>query len=107
MKVNVGLNKSAVVDYLCSNYDKFNWERDGSSFDINMSVGNYMYRLGTTRGDERYLQVTAKGSSCGINVSANECKTVDELYDLVWEYTNLIKQDKQWRDILNDLTNHC
>ena len=55
MKKNVDLNKIAVVDYLCSNYKKFNWERDESSFDINMSAGNYTYQLITTRSDERYL----------------------------------------------------
>ena len=106
MKKNVDLNKTAVVDYLCSNYDKFNWERDKSSFDINMSVGNYTYRLTTTRSDERYLQVIAKGASLGVEVSAKEYKTVDELYDLVCEYTNAVKRDKQWNDILKDLMNH-
>ena len=106
MKNNVDLNKTAVVDYLCSNYEKFNWERDNSSFDINMSVGNYMYRLTTTRSDERYLQVIAKGASLGVEVSAKEYKGVDELYDLVWEYTNAVEQDKQWNNILTDLKNH-
>ena len=106
MKNNVDLNKTAVCDYLCSNYEKFNWERDNSSFDINMSVGNYMYRIGTTRDDGRYLQVTAKGSSLGVNVSAKEYKAVDELYDLVWEYANAVEQDKQWNNILTDLMNH-
>ena len=106
MKKNVDLNKTAVVDYLCSNYEKFNWERDNSSFDINMSAGNYTYRLTTTRRDERYLQVIAKGVSLGVEVSAKEYNAVDELYDLVWEYVNAIKQDKQWNDILTDLMNH-
>ena len=106
MKKNVDLNKTAVVDYLCSNYEKFNWQRDDSSFDINMSAGNYTYRLTTTRNDERYLQVIAKGASLGVEVSANEYKGVDELYDLVCEYTNAVKQDKQWNDILTDLMNH-
>ena len=106
MKMDINLNKTAVVDYLCSNYEKFNWVRDSSSFDINMSVGNYMYRLSTTRSDERYLQVIAKGASLGVEVSAKEYKDVDELYDLVCEYTNAVKQDKQWNDILTDLMNH-
>ena len=106
MKNNVDLNKTAVVDYLCSNYEKFNWERDNSSFDINMSVGKYMYRLTTTRSDERYLQVIAKGASLGVEVNAKEYKAVDELYDLVCEYINTVKQDKQWNDILKDLMNH-
>ena len=104
--MNANLNKTAVVDYLCSNYEKFNWERDESSFDINMSAGNYTYQLITTRGDERYLQVIAKGASLGVEVSAKEYKAVDELYDLVCEYTNAVKQDKQWNDILTDLMNH-
>ena len=106
MKKNVDLNKTAVVDYLCSNYEKFNWERDNSSFDINMSARNYTYRLTTTRSDERYLQVIAKGVSRGVEVSAKEYKGVDKLYDLVWEYVNAVKQDKQWNDILTDLMNH-
>ena len=106
MKKNVDLNKTAVVDYLCSNYEKFNWQRDDSSFDINMSAGNYTYRLTTTRSDERYLQVIAKGASLGVEVSAKEYKAVDELYDLVCEYVNAVKQDKQWNDILTDLMNH-
>ena len=104
--MNVDLNKTAVVDYLCSNYEKFNWQRDDTSFDINMSVGNYIYRLTTTRSNERYLQVIAKGASLGVEVSAKEYKAVEELYDLVCEYTNAIKQDKQWHDILTDLMNH-
>ena len=106
MKKNIDLNKTAVVDYLCSNYDKFNWERDNSSFDINMSIGNYTYRLTTNRSNERYLQVIAKGASLGVEVSAKEYKDVDELYDLVCEYTNAVKQDKHWNDILRDLMNH-
>ena len=106
MKKNVDLNKTGVVDYLCSNYEKFNWERDNSSFDINMSAGNYTYRLTTTRSDERYLQVIAKGASLGVEVSAKEYKGVDKLCDLVWEYVNAVKQDKQWNDILTDLMNH-
>ena len=106
MKKNVDLNKTAVVDYLCSNYEKFNWQRDDSSFDINMSAGNYKYRLTMTRSDERYLQVIAKGASLGVEVSAKEYKLVDELYDLVCEYINTVKQDKQWNDILKDLMNH-
>ena len=106
MKNNVDLNKTAVVDYLCSNYEKFNWQRDDSSFDINMSVGNYMYRLTMTRSDERYLQVIEKGASLGVEVSAKEYKAVDELYDLVWEHANAVKQEKQWNDILRDLMNH-
>ena len=106
MKMDANLNKTAVVDYLCSNYEKFNWQRDDSSFDINMSAGNYKYRLTTTRNDERYLQVIAKGASLGVEVSAKEYKAVDELYDLVWEYVNAVKQDKQWNDILTDLMNH-
>ena len=106
MKKNVDLNKTAVVDYLCSNYEKFNWQRDNSSFDINMSVGNYTYRLAMTRSDERYLQVIAKGASLGVEVSAKECKAVDDLYDLVCEYINAVKQDKQWKNILADLMNH-
>lgn len=104
--MDINLNKTAVVDYLCSNYEKFNWQRDDSSFDINMSVGNYTYRLGTTRDDERCLQVTAKGLSLGVNVNAKEYKAVDELYDLVWEYMNAVEQDKQWNNILTDLMNH-
>ena len=106
MKNNVDLNKTAVVDYLCSNYEKFNWERDNSSFDINMSAGNYTYRLTTTRSDERYLQVIEEGASVGVEVNAKEYKAVDELYDLVWEYVNAAKQDIQWNDILTDLMNH-
>ena len=106
MKKNVDLNKTAVVDYLCSNYEKFNWQRDNSSFDISMSVGNYMYRLTTNRSNERYLQVIAKGASLGVEVSAKEYKAVDELYDLVREYINAVEQDKQWNDILTDLMNH-
>lgn len=106
MKNNVDLNKTAVVDYLCSNYEKFNWKRDDTSFDINMSAGNYTYRLTTNRSNERYLQVIAKGVSLGVEVSAKEYKAVDELYDLVCEYTNAVKQDKQWNDILKDLMNH-
>ena len=106
MKMDVNLNKTAVVDYLCSNYEKFNWQRDDSSFDINMSVGNYMYRLTTNRSNERYLQVIAKGASLGVEVSAKEYKAVDELYDLVREYINAVEQDKQWNDILTDLMNH-
>ena len=106
MKMDANLNKTAVVDYLCSNYEKFNWQRDNSSFDISMSVGNYMYRLTTTRSDERYLQVIAKGASLGVEVSAKEYKVVADLYDLVWEYVNVVKQDKQWNDILTDLMNH-
>ena len=106
MKKNVDLNKTAVVDYLCSNYEKFNWLRDDSSFDINMSAGNYTYRLTTNRSNERYLQVIEKGASLGVEVSAKEYKAVDELYDLVCEYTNAVKQDKQWNDILTDLMNH-
>ena len=106
MKMDVNLNKTAVVDYLCSNYEKFNWLRDDSSFDINMSAGNYTYRLTTNRSNERYLQVIAKGASLGVEVSAKEYKAVDELYDLVCEYTNAVKQDKQWHDILTDLMNN-
>ena len=106
MKMDVNLNKTAVVDYLCSNYEKFNWQRDDSSFDINMSVGNYKYRIGTNRSGERYLQVKEKGVSLGVEVSAKEYKGVDKLYDLVCEYTNAVKQDKQWNDILTDLMNH-
>ena len=106
MKMDANLNKTAVVDYLCSNYEKFNWLRDDSSFDINMSAGNYTYRLTTNRSNERYLQVIAKGASLGVEVSAKEYKAVDELYDLVWEYVNAVKQDKQWNDILTDLMNH-
>ena len=106
MKMDANLNKTAVVDYLCSNYEKFNWLRDDSSFDINMSVGNYTYRLAMTRSDERYLQVIAKGASLGVEVSAKEYKVVADLYDLVWEYVNVVKQDKQWNDILADLMNH-
>ena len=106
MKNNVDLNKTAVVDYLCSNYEKFNWQRDDSSFDINMSAGNYTYPLTTNRSNERYLQVIAKGASLGVEVSAKEYKAVDELYDLVCEYTNAVKQDKEWNDILTDLMNH-
>ena len=106
MKMDANLNKTAVVDYLCSNYEKFNWKRDDTSFDINMSAGNYKYRLTTTRNDERYLQVIAKGASLGVEVSAKEYKAVDKLYDLVWEYVNAVKQDKQWNDILTDLMNH-
>ena len=104
--MDINLNKTAVVDYLCSNYEKFNWERDNSSFDINMSAGNYTYRLTTTRSDERYLQVIEKGASLGVEVSAKEYKDVDKLYDLVWEYINTVKQDKQWNNILTDLMNH-
>ena len=106
MKKNVDLNKTGVVDYLCSNYKKFNWERDNTSFDINMSVGNYKYRIGTNRSNERYLQVIEKGASLGVEVSAKEYKAVDELYDLVREYINAVEQDKQWNDILTDLMNH-
>ena len=106
MKMDANLNKTAVVDYLCSNYEKFNWERDIQSFDINMSVGNYTYRLGSTRSDERYLQVISKGASLGVEVSAKEYKGVAELYDLVCAYTNAVKQGKQWNDILTDLMNH-
>ena len=106
MKMDANLNKTAVVDYLCSNYEKFNWKRDDTSFDINMSAGNYTYRLTTNRSNERYLQVIAKGASLGVEVSAKEYKAVDELYDLVWEYVNAVKQDKQWNDILTDLMNH-
>ena len=106
MKMDANLNKTAVVDYLCSNYEKFNWKRDDTSFDINMSAGNYTYRLTTNRSNERYLQVIAKGVSLGVEVSAKEYKAVDELYDLVWEYVNAVKQDKQWNDILTDLMNH-
>ena len=106
MKNNVDLNKTAVVDYLCSNYEKFNWKRDNSSFDISMSVGNYMYRLTTNRSNERYLQVIEKGASLGVEVNAKEYKAVDKLYDLVWEHVNSVKQDKQWNDILTDLMNH-
>ena len=106
MKMDINLNKTAVVDYLCSNYEKFNWQRDNTSFDINMSVGNYTYRLAMTRSDERYLQVIAKGASLGVEVSAKEYKAVDELYDLVCEYTNAVKQDKQWKNILTDLMNN-
>ena len=65
-----------------------------------------MYRLTTNRSNERYLQVIAKGASLGVEVSAKEYKAVDELYDLVWEYVNAVKQDKQWNDILTDLMNH-
>ena len=104
--MDANLNKTAVVDYLCSNYEKFNWQRDDSSFDINMSIGNYTYRLTTNRSNERYLQVIAKGASLGVEVSAKEYKAVDELYDLVCEYINTVKQDKQWNDILTDLMNH-
>ena len=106
MKKNVDLNKTAVVDYLCSNYEKFNWQRDDSSFDIDMSVGNYKYRIGTNRSGERYLQVKEKGVSLGVEVSTKEYKGVDKLYDLVYEYTNAVEQDKQWNDILTDLMNH-
>ena len=106
MKMDINLNKIAVVDYLCSNYEKFNWQRDNSSFDISMSVGNYMYRLTTNRSNERYLQVIEKGASLGVEVSAKEYKDVDKLYDLVWEYINTVKQDKQWNNILTDLMNH-
>ena len=104
--MDANLNKTAVVDYLCSNYEKFNWQRDDSSFDINMSVRNYKYRLTMTRSNERYLQVIAKGASLGVEVSAKEYKAVDELYDLVCEYINTVKQDKQWKNILTDLMNH-
>ena len=104
--MDANLNKTAVVDYLCSNYEKFNWQRDDSSFDINMSVRNYKYRLTMTRSNERYLQVIAKGASLGVEVSAKEYKAVDELYDLVCEYINTVKQDKQWKKILTDLMNH-
>ena len=106
MKKNVDLNKIAVVDYLCSNYKKFNWERINIAFDIDMSVGNYKYRIGTNRSGERYLQVKEKGVSLGVEVSAKEYKGVDKLYDLVWEYINTVKQDKQWKNILTDLMNH-
>ena len=106
MKMDINLNKTAVVDYLCSNYEKFNWKRDDTSFDINMSAGNYTYRLTTNRSNERYLQVIEKGASLGVEVSAKEYKAVDELYDLVREYINAVEQDKQWNDILTDLMNH-
>lgn len=106
MKKNVDLNKTGVVDYLCSNYEKFNWQRDNTSFDINMSVGNYKYRIGTNRSGERYLQVKEKGVSLGVEVSAKEYKGVDKLYDLVYEYINAVGQDKQWNNILTDLMNH-
>ena len=106
MKKNVDLNKTAVVDYLCSNYKKFNWERVNIAFDIDMSVGNYKYRIGTNRSDGRYLQVKEKGASLDVEVDAKEYKAVDKLYDLVWEYVNAVKQDKQWNDILTDLMNH-
>ena len=106
MKMDINLNKTAVVDYLCSNYKKFNWERVNIAFDIDMSVGNYKYRIGTNRSNERYLQVIEKGASLGVEVSAKEYKAVDELYDLVCEYTNAVKQDKQWHDILTDLMNN-
>ena len=106
MKKNVDLNKTAVVDYLCSNYEKFNWQRDNTSFDINMSVGNYKYRLTTNRSDERYLQVIAKGASLGVEVSAKEYKVVADLDGLVWEYVNVVKLDKQWNYIWTDLMNH-
>ena len=106
MKKNVDLNKTAVVDYLCSNYKKFNWERVNIAFDIDMSVGNYKYRIGTNRSNERYLQVIEKGASLGVEVNAKEYKDVDKLYDLVWEYINTVKQDKQWNNILTDLINH-
>ena len=106
MKKNVDLNKTAVVDYLCSNYKKFNWERVNIAFDIDMSVGNYKYRIGTNRSNGRYLQVIEKGASLGVEVNAKEYKDVDKLYDLVWEYINTVKQDKQWNNILTDLMNH-
>ena len=106
MKKNVDLNKIAVVDYLCSNYKKFNWERVNIAFDIDMSVGNYKYRIGTNRSNGRYLQVIEKGASLGVEVSAKEYKDVDKLYDLVWEYINTVKQDKHWNNILTDLMNH-
>ena len=106
MKKNVDLNKTAVVDYLCSNYKKFNWERVNIAFDIDMSVGNYKYRIGTNRSNGRYLQVIEKGASLGVEVSAKEYKAVDELYDLVREYINAVEQDKQWNDILTDLINN-
>ena len=106
MKKNIDLNKTAVVDYLCSNYKKFNWERVNIAFDIDMSVGNYKYRIGTNRSNERYLQVIEKGASLGVEVNAKEYKDVDKLYDLVWEYINTVKQDKQWNNILTDLINH-
>ena len=106
MKKNIDLNKTAVVDYLCSNYKKFNWERVNIAFDIDMSVGNYKYRIGTNRINGRYLQVIEKGASLGVEVNAKEYKAVDKLYDLVWEYVNAVKQDKQWNDILTDLMNH-
>ena len=106
MKKNIDLNKTAVVDYLCSNYEKFNWQRDNTSFDINMSVGNYTCRLTTTRSNGRYLQVIEKGASLGVEVNAKEYKAVDELYDLVREYINAVEQDKQWNNILTDLMNH-
>ena len=102
MKKNIDLNKTAVVDYLCSNYEKFNWQRDNTSFDINMSVGNYTDRLTTTRSNGRYLQVIEKGASLGVEVNAKEYKDVDKLYDLVWEYINTVKQDKQWNNILTN-----
>ena len=107
MKKNVDLNKTAVVDYLCSNYEKFNWKRDDTSFDINMSAGNYTYRLTSTRSDERDSQVIAKGASLGVEVSAKEYKAVDELYDLVWEYTKAVEQDKQWNNKITNLKNQC
>ena len=106
MNKNVDLYKTAVVDYLCSNYEKFNWERINIAFDIDMSVGNYKYRIGTNRSNERYLQVIEKGASLGVEVNAKEYKDVDKLYDLVWEYINTVKQDKQWNNILTDLMNH-
>ena len=106
MKKNIDLNKTAVVDYLCSNYKKFNWARVNIAFDIDMSVGNYKYRIGTNRSNGRYLQVIEKGASLGVEVSAKEYKAVDELYDLVREYINAVEQDKQWNDILTDLMNH-
>ena len=106
MKKNIDLNKTAVVNYLCSNYKKFNWERVNIAFDIDMSVGNYKYRIGTNRSNGRYLQVIEKGASLGVEVSAKEYKAVDELYDLVREYINAVEQDKQWNDILTDLINH-
>ena len=106
MKTDIDLNKTAVINYLCSNYEKFNWERDNQSFDINMSVGKYTYRLISTRSDERYLQVTPKGETCGVTVSAKDYKNVDELYELVRDYVNAVKQDKQWNNILTDLMNN-
>lgn len=114
MKVNDDSNKAAVIEYLRENYKKLDWQRENnSSYEITTSVGNYIYRLGSAPNEtgtgERYLIVTAKDSSCDIGVSAYEYKTVNELYKLVWRYTKLKldEQDKQWHDILNDLTYHC